>query len=194
MSPEQIEAVRRMWSAALRDPTALVASMATALITDPATDPATGPATEDAAVGRARWAVDSITRLVLVLDRPTAFTAVAEAEIARLPRITLAELTDVQDAGLAALHDLLGALTCAEERAWRGACALFTELVAAQHLAPFAPPTAPPPRPPPASASSVAPAHPSAVPTPAPTPRPHHPARAAGPPAGRPAPHQETHP
>jgi len=130
MTPDQIQAVRRTWSAALRDTDALVSWVASSL---------TRPG-EEVATGRARWAVDSITRLVLVLDRPTAFTAVAEAEIARLPQVTLAALDEVQQAALGAVRTLTEGIGTAEEHAWTQAFALFHELVAAQHLSPFRPP------------------------------------------------------
>lgn len=125
MSPEQIAAVRRTWSAALRSTDALGAVVLDSL------------AGGEATAGRARWAVDSVTRLLLVLDRPTAFTAVAEAEIARLPSITLEEIDHVRDAIVAAVESLADGLSTAEVHAWSLAFALFRELVAAQHLDPF---------------------------------------------------------
>ncbi len=130
MTPEQIEAVRRTWSAARCDTDALVASVVGSMA-----------GTEEVTAARARWAIDSITRLVLVLDHPAAFTAVAEAEIVRLPRVTLALLDEVRDAAIGALRAQLGGLSVAEATAWEQAFALFQELVAAEHLAPFTPPS-----------------------------------------------------
>lgn len=126
MSPEQIEAVRRSWSAALAHGDVLVTAITGAL---------TGPG---AGEGRARWAADTITRLLLVLDRPAAFTAAVASELALLPRLTVTEVAAVETAVLGAVQQLVGDLGEGERRAWRLAFALFGELVA-DHLDPFAP-------------------------------------------------------
>lgn len=126
MTPEQIDAVRRTWADALLRPEAVTSDVAARLDGD-----------EGGRDDRAAWAVGTVTRLLLVLDRPTAFTATAGTELAQLPRLTLGELTDVQEALLVAVRGELGGLDPVEELAWRRAFALFRELVGAQHLDPF---------------------------------------------------------
>lgn len=120
MSPEQIEAVRRTWSGALAEGDALVSSIAADL-----------DGAEEARADRARWAVESITRLLLVLDRPGAYRAPAP----RSP-IALPEVDRVQAAVLHALSTPTE-LDAPAAHAWRLALALFRELVAAPHLDPF---------------------------------------------------------
>lgn len=126
MSPEQIEAVRRTWSAALAHGDSLVSAIAADLV---------GHETMRAA--GARWATDSITRLLLVLDRPAAFTAAAADDVA-VPPLTVEAVDGVQDAVVAAVRLLVGGLGSADERAWRLAFALLRELVA-EHLDLFVP-------------------------------------------------------
>lgn len=129
MSPDQIALVRSTWALALGEGDVLEAAVARGL---------SGTPHENAE--RARWAIGSITRLVIVLDRPTDFVAPAQSELARLPRLTLEELGDIRESVLAALRRAVTALPAGGARAWAHAFALFEELLAAQHLDPFHPP------------------------------------------------------
>lgn len=130
MTPEEIAVVRATWALALRDVDSLAARVAEGLSSTPEEN-----------LDRARWAVSSITRLVVTLDRPAVFQAAAQSEIVRLPPFTLEGLAVVRAAVLDALRRLDGELPPPDRAAWEGAFDLFHELVAAQHLDPFHPQT-----------------------------------------------------
>ncbi len=117
VSPEQIDAVTRTWSAAVRDPDRLEAAVVERL-------PGGAP-------DRARWLVCSVSRLTSVLDRPTTFTA-GEAAVT-----TVGELAVDRAAVLGAVRSVAGPLAPADERAWALALDLFDELVSARCLDPF---------------------------------------------------------
>lgn len=146
MSPDQIALVRATWALALRDVDVLTTSVAEGLT-----------ATPEENAERARWAVGSITRLVVTLDRPTVFGRAARTELAQLPPFTLDGLGVVQRSVLDALRRLGGELPPAEERAWGLAFALFQELVAEHHLDPFHPSPTPTSSPTPTTAGPAGP-------------------------------------
>jgi hypothetical protein len=130
MSPEQIDAVVTSWSALQAFPIErLRRSIAVHLPPNEC-----WPADEHAA-----WIMRTVDRLHGLLDRPGLLAIEAAEVIAERKPCGPGSLALEQEALLAGLHESLGDMDDDVARAWRHACHLFAEVIAARTLAPFGP-------------------------------------------------------
>jgi hypothetical protein len=128
MSPEQIDAVATSWAALQTFPRErLCCAIAGYLPCDAPWPP------QD----RAAWIVRTVDRLHCLLDRPGVLAAKAAEIIDERTPCGPGSLAVEQEALLAGLRDSLDGMDDDVARAWRHACHLFAELIAARTIAPF---------------------------------------------------------
>lgn len=129
MSPEQIEAVVTSWAALQTVPRErLRRSIAVYLPADAPWPP------ED----RAAWIVRTVERFHCLLDRPAVLASETAGVIDERTPCGPGSLVVEQEALLAGLRDCLDGMDDDVAQAWRQACHLFAEVIAARTIAPFA--------------------------------------------------------